>query len=464
MTAEGAGADGTPVPVERFGYRQELKRSLSLRDLVIYGLVYINLVAPLTTFGIVFNASHGMVPLVYLVGAIATVFTALSYVTMSREFPVAGSVYSYSGRGIGESAGFLAGWMILLDYVLLPTVGYVLTAVAIESIVPDVPRSVWIGLLLGFNTTVSLLGIETTARTNLWVCILMFATIGLFILAALIGLAHGVAGAELSTAPFYKPSELTPNVLFGALSIAIAAFLGFDAVSTLAEETRGGPAMIGRATMLALGVASVVMVLESYLASLFALNRASFPPGEATDGAIYAIAALIGGPLLRLIMVLGKVLVSGIGGVLAAHVATARIVYGMARDGKLPRFLAHVHAKRRVPDAAIVSVAAINLIASLALANRLALLISMVSFGALIGFLLLHVSVIVHLTWRQKSENWLRHLVAPLIGFAVNAYVLLYMDVQAKITGVAWLTMGVLALVGLRLAGRRAVMPTINVS
>src|SRR5262245_34154026 len=171
IAAERASVEAVPISIEQFGYRQELKRSLSLFNLVVYGLVYINLVAPLTTFGIVFNESHGMVPLVYIVGAIAVTFTALSYVTMSRAFPVAGSVYSYAGRGISESAGFIAGWMMLLDYVLLPTVGYVVTAVAIQSLLPDVPRAVWIVLLIGFNTTVNLLGIEATARWNKLICV-----------------------------------------------------------------------------------------------------------------------------------------------------------------------------------------------------------------------------------------------------------------------------------------------------
>jgi amino acid transporter len=444
--------------LEQFGYRQELKRSLSLFDLVVYGLVYINIVAPLTTFGIIFNASRGMVPLVYIVGGIATMFTALSYVSMSRAFPVAGSVYSYAGRGIGESAGFIAGWMILLDYFMLPTVGYVVTAVAIQSIVPDVPRGVWIVLLLIFNTTVNLLGIEATARWNKLICFIMFATVGLFILVALVGLANGVGGARLSTSPFFNPPEFSFGVIFGALSVAIAAFLGFDAVSTLAEETRGGPTIVGRATLVALAVASVFMIGESYLASLFALDRVSFPPGQATDGAIYAIALLIGGPMFRLLMVLGKVIVSGIGGVLAAQVGTARVLYGMARDGKLPRFLAHVNPRSRVPDAAIVMVGAINLILGLALANQLLLLISMVSFGALTGFLMLHISVIVHFILRQKSKDWLRHLVVPIVGIAIVGYVLVNMAVEAKIAGLTWLAIGALTAIGLNLTGRRVAM------
>ncbi|HMF93400.1 MAG TPA: APC family permease [Vicinamibacterales bacterium] len=458
-TADQGRAVTPAASLEQFGYHQELKRSLSLFDLVVYGLVYINLVAPLTTFGIVFNASHGMVPLVYVVGAMAMALTASSYVTMSRVFPVAGSVYTYAGRGIGETAGFFAGWVILLDYVLLQAVGYVVTAVAIQSIVPDVPRGVWIVLLIAFNTTINLLGIEATARVNRLVLVLMFTTIGLFIAIALAGLSSGVAGARLSSTPFFTPSEFTPTLIFGALAIAMSAFLGFDAISTLAEEARGGSAIIGRATLLALGVASVVIVVESYLASLFALSRTSFPPGQPTDGAIYDIAVLIGGPAFRVFMVIGKVLVSGIGGVLLAQVATARILYGMARDGNLPRFLAHVHASRRVPDKAIIAVAAMNLVGGLAFANQMALVISLVNFGALTGFLLLHLSVIVHFLWRQQSRNWLAHLVVPLLGVAINGYVLLNLAVPAKVGGITWLATGVLVLMGLRLTGRRIVMP-----
>ena len=453
------GAPDSTVSLEKFGYRQELKRSLSLFDLVVYGLVYINLVAPLTTFGVVFNASRGMVPVVYVVGAVVMTFTALSYVTMSRAFPIAGSVYSYAGRGIGESAGFLAGWAILLDYALLQAVGYVVTAVAIQSIAPDVPRAVWIVLLIGFNTTINLLGLEVTARLNRLVLILMFTTIGLFIVIALIGLADGVAGATISAAPFFKPSEFTPGVIFGALSIAMSAFLGFDAISTLAEESRGESNVIGRATLIALCLASLLIVVESYLASLFVLNLRSFPPGQPTDAAIYGIAAQIGGSVFQVFMVVGKILVSGIGGVLLGQVATARVLYGMARDGKLPRFLAHVHGGRRVPDGAILSVAVINLVCGVAFANHMALVISLVNFGALTGFLLLHLSVIVHFAWRQKSRNWLGHVAVPVVGLAINLYVLLNMAAAAKIAGIAWLTAGVSALLGIRMSGRRAVMP-----
>ena len=119
--------------IEAFGYKQELKRSLTLSDLLVYGLVFIVPIAPIPVFGIVYNASHGIVPLIYMVGLVAMLFIALSYMALSRAFPVAGSVYTYAARSIGPAAGFVAGWAILLDYLLIPTLIYVACAIALHT-------------------------------------------------------------------------------------------------------------------------------------------------------------------------------------------------------------------------------------------------------------------------------------------------------------------------------------------
>src|SRR5215472_18356795 len=138
--------------LEEFGYRQELKRSLGLTSLVVYGLVFISPTSPISIFGVVYNLSHGMVPLVYLVGLVAMGFTAYSYVMMARAFPIAGSVYAYAARAIGARVGFLAGWGMLLDYVLMPALVYVLCAIAVQAVFPALPRALTIVVILGFNT------------------------------------------------------------------------------------------------------------------------------------------------------------------------------------------------------------------------------------------------------------------------------------------------------------------------
>ena len=440
--------------IEAFGYKQELKRSLTLFDLLVYGLVFIIPTSPIALFGIVFNASHGMVPLIYLVGLIAMVFTAMSYAAMSRAFPMAGSVYTYAARSLGPTAGFFAGWGILLDYLLIPASTYIVCAVALHAVLPIVPKPLWVLGLLSLATLINYLGIETTARANL-----IMLSLQLLMLVGVIGfeinaLIHHVGGAHLSLLPFYNPAEFTPGILFGALSFAVISFLGFDAVSTLAEESKAGPSGIGRATILALCLAAFLFMVQTYLASLFVLGRTSFPHGEATDAAFYGIVGMIGGYGLKLFVALPKVLFGSFAGALTAQASTARLLFSMSRDGKLPRRLAQIHPTRKVPAQAIFLVALITLVLGIAMVDQLELIFSMVSFGALMGFLMLHVSVIAHFIWREKSRDWLRHLVVPVIGILIIGYVLWNAEANAKIAGGLWLLAGLGILIAQRVFAR----------
>ncbi len=439
-------APAQSATAEDFGYRQELKRSLSLLDLLVYGLVFIVPGAPIAVFGIVFNASGGMVPLVYFVGLIAMLFTAASYVTMSRAYPIAGSVYAYAGRAIHANVGFLAGWLMLLDYLLQPTLIYVLSAIAVHSIVPDFPREAWIVGFVVINTVISLFGIETTARTAM--VFLAFQIVGLivFMVAAALAFSHGVAGAHLSLKPLFNPAVVSPSLIFGALSLAVLSFLGFDAISTLAEEAKGGGQAVGRATFLSLIFTATIFVILTYTASLFVLDRTQFAPGDQTDAAFYNIATTVGGPWLKAMLALPGVLFAGLPGALAAQVATARLIYSMSRDGRLPRALAHVSEKRKVPDRAVLLISAITLVLGVTLAERLELLTSMVNFGALTGFLLLHVSVIAYVARKRSLRAGFVSMISAALGFLIIAYVLFNLDSTAKIAGLAWLAVGVAAL------------------
>lgn len=441
--------------LEQFGYRQELKRSLGLTSLVVYGLVFISPTSPISIFGVVYNLSHGMVPLVYLVGLVAMGFTAYSYVMMARAFPIAGSVYAYAARAIGARVGFLAGWGMLLDYVLMPALVYVLCAIAVQAVFPAVPRALTIVVILGFNTTINLLGIEATARLNAFWLAVSIGFITVFVILALMALSRGVGAAHFSWAPLLQPAALEPGAIFAALSVATLAFLGFDGIATLVEEARGGAAAVGRATILSLCLATAIFVTLTWLASLFVLDLPRFAPGEPTDAAIYGIAERIGGPWLRF-LTSSKVLFAGTAAAAASQVATARLLFSMARDGRLPRALAHVQARRRIPDRAVLLVGAVNLAVGLLLANELELLASLVNFGALFGFLMLHVAVFVHYGLRSRSRDWLRHVLVPIMGFVVIAYVLVHMATPARIAGVSWLVLGAGVLL---LSKRRSLTP-----
>lgn len=442
------------------GYKQELKRSLGLVDLVVYGLVFISPIAPWAVFGFVYNLSKGMAPLVYLIGLVAMLFTALSYMSMVRAVPTAGSVYAYAGRALAPWVGFLAGWALLLDYLLIPGLAYVIAAVAMHEVLPAVPKEAWITAFVLGVTGVNLAGIEATTGANKLLLLIQLVLLAAFVVLAGIGIAHGTSGAHLSAAPLFQPGVVTPALLFGALSIAALSFLGFDAISTLAEESKGGPRAVGAATLIALVAVALLFALQTWLASLFVLGRASFPPGDASAAAFLTITGLVGGPLFKALASIGGLALSSVAGAVVGQAAAARLVYSMARDGALPRGLAHVHGTAKSPDRAILLLGAISLVLALSLADHVELLASLLNFGALTGFLLLHLSVVAQFAIRRRGRFQLfRHLVSPMLGFLVIGWVLWRMDAHAKLLGLCWLALGVVALAVLKLRGKPATLP-----
>jgi amino acid transporter len=145
---------------------------------------------------------------------------------------------------------------------------------------------------------------------------------------------------------------------------------------------------------------------------------------------------------------------AGIASALVAQAATARLLFAMARDGQLPRFLAHVHPVRRVPQRAVLLVSTVSVVLGLFFVGQVALLSSLVNFGALFSFLMLHLSVVVFFMIKRRGGRVGVHLASPLVGFGIIGFVLVNADINAKVGGLTWLAMGALILIGLRLAGR----------
>src|SRR6202165_4517728 len=191
--------------LEDFGYKEQLSRALTTRDLVVYGMIFMVPIAPYSVFGFVWNDAKGMVPLAYLVGLIGMFFTAMSYAEMSRAFPLAGSVYTYAQRGLHEVAGFFSGWLILLDYILVPALLYLFSAVALRPLLPGVPEWLWLCGFISFNAFVNLLGIQFTARVNRYMLLMELVALGLFVVLGLIALYGGAGAGGLTLRPVYDP-------------------------------------------------------------------------------------------------------------------------------------------------------------------------------------------------------------------------------------------------------------------
>jgi amino acid transporter len=327
-------------------------------------------------------------------------------------------------------------------------------------VIPDVPKGVWVVVLLGFNTLVNVFGVQTAARMNAVLLTLQMVLLAAFMVLGVMALTHGVAGAHLTLKPLADFGHLSPTLIFSAMPVAALSFLGFDAISTLSEEARGGPPAVARATILALVLAAALFVAQTWLASLFVLHTPRFAPGDPTNQAFLTISLIVGGPAFRWVISIFGVLFGGVAAALVAQSAAARLLYGMARDGRLPRGLAHVHPGRKVPVRAALLVAAMTLVLGLALVSQLELLLTVVSIGALTGFVMLHVSVIIHFAWRGRSRQLIRHLVVPLIGIAIIGYVLVSAEIHAKIVGVVWMSIGAAIMLALKVSGRLPALPT----
>jgi amino acid transporter len=427
------------LSIEEFGYKEQLHRALTTKDLVIYGLIFMVPIAPYSVYGFVYNDAKGMVPLAYLTGLVGMFFTALSYAAMSRAFPMAGSVYSYAQRGLHEIAGFFSGWLILLDYILVPSLLYLFSAVALRPVLPAVPAWVWLVIFISFNAAVNLVGIQFTARVNRYMLIMELLVLALFVILGLIALYGGAGAGKLTLKPIYDAHVFSFATVAGATSIAVLSFLGFDGISTLSEENRAGKEAVGRATVMSLVLVGVLFMVQTWIATDLSAGMRFGSP----ETAFYEIAERAGGSLLRLITIIAVVIASAIANAMAAQAAVARILFAMARDGKLPAILAKVHPRYKTPYVSTLAVAAVSLIVGLLFANRVDDLTLIVNFGALTGFVLLHLSVINHYLIRGRSSNWLRYLVFPLTGMLIIVFVLYEMDRAAKILGLAWIVIGI---------------------
>ena len=438
------------MSLEEFGYRQELRRVLTTKDLLIYGMVFMVPIAPYAVYGFVWETAHGMVPLAYLLGLVGMIFTALSYATMSAAFPLAGSVYTYAQRGLHEIAGFFSGWLILLDYILVPALLYLFSLVALRPLVPQVPGWLWLVVFISFNATVNLVGIELTARVNRYMLFMELATLALFVGFGLAVLYGGAGAGHLTWTPLYNHGAFSWTTVAAATSVAVLSFLGFDGISTLSEENGGRPDAIARATVLSLLLVGALFMLQTWIATDLSRGM-SFSSNET---AFYEIAQRAGGTWLRILSIVAVVLANAVANAMAAQAAVARVLFAMARDGKLPALLAKVHPRFKTPYVSTIGVAVVSLVVGLLFAARVDDLAVIVNFGALSGFVLLHLSVINHYWVRERSGRWLRHLLCPLLGLSIILFVLYEMDRSAKILGGCWIAVGVVYYSILALRGR----------
>jgi amino acid transporter len=433
MTTEAAVADGGILAAVK------LRRSLRYWDLVLYGLAYIAPFAPLSTLGFVWSESNGLIVLAYVLGAVCMYFTAQSYATMTENIPTAGSVYGFARHSLGTFPGFVAGWMILLDYLLIPAFVYVLIAVALESLLPGVDRGLWIVLMVAMTTGVNWFGITVTSRANFIAVALQVIILVGFLILGVFALYAGKGNGALTFKPVFDAAAFDAGKIFSATSICIMSFLGFDAVSTLAEEVQGGDRrIVGRAIIAVLVLSAVFFVAVTWVLGNLLPGIAIKDPAAA----VYELAAWATGPWTAVVLAWAYAGIVGLSNALPMQVGVARVVFAMGRDRQLPRALARVHPRYHTPYVGMLVTAALSLAVALYMKNRLDDLASIVNFGALSGFLFLHISVLAYFAVKRRSGAWIRHWLVPICGILVVLAVFSGMSALAVKVGSAWLAVG----------------------
>jgi len=428
-----------------YGYKQEFKRVLKLRHLVSYGLASVTPTAPFPMLGIVAIASVGHMSTAYIVAVVALFFTSTSYAKMAARHPIAGSAYSYTQNAIHPHAGFVVGWALFLSYLLVPLLSVIAARDLSVNIAPGVPSWVWIVAFVVFMTAVNFFGIKVTAGANTVMNVGMIAAAILFGALAILALTKGVGeGVLLSSKPFYNPETFDFSLIMAATSIAVFSYIGFDGVSTLAEEVENPRVNIGRATILVCVICGVIFVTLAYLSQMVWPDFNNLPRDVS---AVLNISEKIGTSYFRYFIYF-IMIVAGLSCALAFQTSASRLMYGMGRDGLLPRkIFAFVSKKHKIPTYNLLIIAVVSLVLAFVLNFEIAAQI--LNYGAFIGFFAVNLSVIFEYVIKKREGSlgiygiW-RFIIMPLIGMVVCAAIFLSLEKNVLIYVTGWVVLGLI--------------------
>lgn len=437
-----------------------LRKVLGLWDLIFYGLVLIQPTAPIPLFGVAQKLSNGHTVTTILIAMFAMMITAVSYGRMAAVYPAAGSAYTYVGRTINPHLGFLIGWAMLLDYILQPLINIVWISVTLHSrYIAEIPFPLIALGVAAFVTALNLIGIRSSARANKLLLFAMCIVIAAFFVLAVHYLFHrGQWAGLLSLTPFYDPATFDMKRIWGATSFAALTYIGFDGITTLSEDVENPRRNVLLATVLVCFITGVLSGAEVYLGQRIWPDWHSFPNLET---AFMDICHRVGGPLLFESM--GAILIlAALGSALTGGLGAARLLFGMGRDGVLPRgFFAHLHSETNTPTYNILLIGLVAWIGAVVLnyvGSAYEHAGELLNFGAFLAFMGVNLSSFWRFALLRKEgrRRILADIVLPLIGFAFCASIWWNLNNLAKTVGGIWFLIGAIWLAVTTRGFRRA--------
>jgi amino acid transporter len=437
-----------------------LKRVLTLWDLIFYGIVLIQPIAPVPLYGVAQKLSDGHFVTIILIALFAMLITAVSYGRMAALYPTAGSAYTYVGKGLNPHLGFLAGWAMILDYLLQPLINTVWISTAMhERYTPMVPFIVWAAIIAGIMTLLNLAGVKTSAQSNKFLLAVMSAVVVIFVVLAVRFLYRGQGWHGLfSTEPLYNPHTFNAHRILTATSFAALTYIGFDGVTTLAEDVENPKRNVLLAVVLTCIFAGVCSAFEAYLGARVWPDWRSFPNLET---AFMDICRRVGGAFLFNAM--GFILiVAAFGSGLTGTLGAARLLFGMGRDGVLPRkTFGYLKPGSSTPTFNILLIGFISF-AGAVLLNYVGSAYEhageLLNFGAFLAFMGVNLATFWQFTVTRQpgyQRKLLRDTILPLIGFAFCGLIWWNLNPLAKTVGGIWFAIGLLY-VGIKTRGFRA--------
>ena len=418
-----------------------LKRVLGLWDLVFYGIVLIQPIAAVGLFGIAMQMSRGHMVTTILIAMVAMMLTAVSYGRMASRYPSAGSAYTYVTRGLNSYLGFVAGWAMILDYLIVPIVSTIYAALTLSRLVPGLPYWLWVLLMGGVITILNVGGIRTTARSNVVLLFAMCAVITVFMIAAVhyVWMREGPR-ALFTTLPFYNPGTFNIREVLTATSFAALTYVGFDGVTTLAEEVEDPRRNVLLATTLVCALTGLFSTVQIYLAALVWPQYSTYPNLET---AFLDVCRRAGGLFLYEAMAL-TLFVACFGSALTGQVGAARLLFGMGRDGVLPKsFFGSLHTKTGAPLFNLCLLGALTVAGSLTLSYEHAA--EVLNFGAFLAFMGVNAAAMRTFYFKRASgsPSLIKDLAAPAAGLVFCLVIWCSLPVSAKWIGGAWVALGI---------------------
>jgi len=409
-----------------------------LWDLILYGMIVLQPVAPMSAFGALSNRGRGHVVTAILVAMVAMLFTAMSYGRMARAYPSAGSAFTYVAQEIHPSVGYVTGWGMVMDYIVNPLVCVIWCAGQAHEFAPAIPDWGWKIIFAVTFTLLNLRGIKTSARVNAGLTAGMSAVvIVIFVSAIRYIFGHPHTDPHFFTRPFYDPQTFTLGNLFGCTSIAVLSYIGFDGISTLSEEAENPRRNIMLATVLTCVVIGILSAAEVYVAQLVWPATEPFPN---PDTAYVWAAARMWAPLFTIVGV--TLVVANFGSGMGAHIGAARLLYGMGRSNALPRsFFGAIDPRHQVPRNNVIFVGVLALIGSFFLTYGRG--IELLNFGALIAFMGVNAAAFVrYFLHAEEKKVW--NFIPPVLGFLICFALWLSLSRPAQVLGGLWMIAGII--------------------